>query len=38
MVSWRRIMFSYTPRDIRDLTKPPSFEYGISKCNGDNNC
>ncbi|BEJ11918.1 hypothetical protein CspHIS471_0203780 [Cutaneotrichosporon sp. HIS471] len=29
MVSWRRVMFTYTPRDIRDITKPPSFEYSI---------
>ncbi|KLT38381.1 DUF221-domain-containing protein [Cutaneotrichosporon oleaginosum] len=29
MVSWRRVMFSYTPRDIRDITRPPSFEYSI---------
>lgn len=29
MVSWRRVMYSYTPRDIRDITKPPSFEYPI---------
>lgn len=29
LVGVRRFMFSYTPRDIRDLTKPPSFEYAI---------
>lgn len=29
LVSVRRFMFSYTPRDIRDLTKPPPFEYSI---------
>lgn len=29
MVSLRRVMFSYTPRDIREMTKPGYFEYGI---------
>lgn len=29
MVSIRRFMFSHTPRDIRDMTKPGYFEYGI---------
>lgn len=29
LVSFRRVMYSYTPRDIRDLTKPPAFEYYI---------
>ncbi|GMK57068.1 hypothetical protein CspeluHIS016_0309080 [Cutaneotrichosporon spelunceum] len=33
MLSIRRVMFSYTPRDIRDITKPPSFEYGIVAVN-----
>jgi hypothetical protein len=29
MVSVRRFMFSYTPRDIREMTKPGYFEYAI---------
>ncbi|KAK4687006.1 calcium permeable stress-gated cation channel, partial [Tremellales sp. Uapishka_1] len=29
LVSVRRVMFSYTPRDIRELTKPGYFEYSI---------
>ncbi|OWZ50389.1 hypothetical protein C368_06530 [Cryptococcus neoformans 125.91] len=29
MVSIRRFMFSHTPRDIREMTKPPYFEYAI---------
>jgi len=29
MMSIRRFMFSHTPRDIRDMTKPGYFEYGI---------
>ncbi|ODO05881.1 hypothetical protein I350_04942 [Cryptococcus amylolentus CBS 6273] len=29
LVSIRRFMFSYTPRDIREMTKPPFFEYAI---------
>lgn len=33
LVSVRRFLFSYTPRDIRDLTKPPPFEYSIVAVN-----
>ncbi|WVQ86148.1 hypothetical protein IAT38_008316 [Cryptococcus sp. DSM 104549] len=29
MVSLRRFMFSHTPREIRDMTKPGYFEYAI---------
>ncbi|EIW65454.1 hypothetical protein TREMEDRAFT_46183, partial [Tremella mesenterica DSM 1558] len=29
MVSLRRVMFSHTPRDIREMTKPGYFEYPI---------
>ncbi|WWD20826.1 hypothetical protein CI109_105303 [Kwoniella shandongensis] len=29
LVSLRRFMFSHTPRDIRDMTKPGYFEYAI---------
>lgn len=29
LVSFKRVMYSYTPRDIRDLTRPPAFEYYI---------
>lgn len=31
MVSIRRFMFSHTPRDIREMTKPPYFEYAIGE-------
>jgi hypothetical protein len=31
MVSLRRVMFSHTPRDIREMTKPGYFEYAIGK-------
>lgn len=33
LVSLRRVMFSYTPRDIRDLTKPPYFDYHVVSVN-----
>ncbi|TXT12955.1 hypothetical protein VHUM_01356 [Vanrija humicola] len=33
LVSIRRFMFSYTPRDIRELTKPPYFEYPVVAVN-----
>ncbi|KAL1412499.1 hypothetical protein Q8F55_000244 [Vanrija albida] len=33
LVSIRRFMFSYTPRDIRELTKPPFFEYPVVAVN-----
>ncbi|WVN89065.1 uncharacterized protein L203_104281 [Cryptococcus depauperatus CBS 7841] len=33
LVSVRRFMFSHTPRDIRELTKPPYFEYAIVAVN-----
>lgn len=31
MVSLRRYVFSHTPREIRDMTKPGYFEYAIGK-------
>lgn len=31
MVSLRRLMFSHTPRDIREMTKPGYFEYAIGE-------
>ncbi|KAL7420784.1 hypothetical protein Q5752_004736 [Cryptotrichosporon argae] len=33
LVSLRRVMFSHTPRAIRDMTKPPFFEYPIVATN-----
>ena len=29
LVSLRRFMFSHTPREIREMTKPPYFEYPV---------
>lgn len=31
MVSLRRLMFSHTPREIREMTKPAYFEYSIGE-------
>lgn len=31
LVSLRRFMFSHTPREIRDMTKPANFEYAIGE-------
>ena len=31
LVSIRRVMFSHTPRDIREMTKPGYFEYSIGQ-------
>ncbi|WWC92437.1 uncharacterized protein L201_007395 [Kwoniella dendrophila CBS 6074] len=33
LVSLKKVMFSYTPRSIRDMTKPGYFEYAIIICN-----
>lgn len=33
LVSWRRLLFHYTPRDIRELTAPYKFEYHVVSVN-----
>jgi hypothetical protein len=33
LVSFRRLLFSYTPRDIRELTRPYLFDYHIVSVN-----
>ncbi len=32
MVSFRRFIFSHSPRDIWEMTKPGYFEYAIGAC------